>query len=34
MRSDTRKEYSAIGPTGVLFLMAAFVAYGRWFQVP
>ena len=29
-----RKEYSAIGLTGLLFLMAAFVAYGRWFLVP
>ena len=29
-----RKEYSAIGVTGLLFLMAAFVAYGRWFLVP
>jgi uncharacterized membrane protein YphA (DoxX/SURF4 family) len=29
-----RKEYSAIGFTGLLFLMAAFVAYGRWFLVP
>jgi len=29
-----RKEYSAIGFTGLLFLMAAFVGYGRWFLVP
>ena len=29
-----RKEYSAIGLTALLFLMAAFVAYGRWFLVP
>jgi len=29
-----RKEYSAIGVTGLLFLLAAFVAYGRWFLVP
>lgn len=29
-----RKEYSAIGVTAILFLMAAFVAYGRWFLVP
>ena len=29
-----RKEYSAIGVTGLLFLMAAFVAYGRWLLVP
>lgn len=29
-----RKEYPAIGLTGLLFLMAVFVAYGRWFLVP
>ncbi|HEX9567577.1 MAG TPA: DoxX family protein [Thermoplasmata archaeon] len=29
-----RKESRAIGVTGLLFLMAAFVAYGRWFLVP
>jgi len=29
-----RKEYSAIGLKGPLFLTAAFVAYGRWFLVP
>ncbi len=29
-----RKEYSAIALTGLLFLMAAFVAYGRWSLVP
>ena len=29
-----RKESSAIALTGLLFLMAAFVAYGRWFLVP
>lgn len=29
-----RKESSAIGLTALLFLMAAFVAYGRWFLVP
>jgi len=29
-----RKEYSAIGFTALLFLMAVFVAYGRWFLVP
>jgi len=29
-----RKEYSAIGFTGLLFLMTAFVAYARWFLVP
>ena len=29
-----RKEYSAIGFTALLFLMAVFVAYGRWILVP
>lgn len=29
-----RKEHSAVGMTGLLFLMAALVAYGRWFLVP
>jgi hypothetical protein len=29
-----RKEYSEIGFTGLLFLMAAFVAYDRQFMVP
>jgi uncharacterized membrane protein YphA (DoxX/SURF4 family) len=29
-----RKESSAVALTGLLFLMAAFVAYGRWFLVP
>jgi len=28
-----RREYSAIGVSGFLLLMAAFVAYGRWFLV-
>jgi len=28
------KEIVVIGLTGLLFLMAAFVAYGRWFLVP
>ena len=29
-----RKESSAVGLTGLLLLLAAFVAYGRWFLVP
>lgn len=29
-----RKEYSAVAMTGLLFLLAVFVAYGRWFLVP
>jgi uncharacterized membrane protein len=29
-----RKEYSAVGMTTFLFLLAAFVAFGRWFLVP
>ena len=29
-----RKEYSAIGMTALLFALAIFVAYGRWFLIP
>jgi hypothetical protein len=29
-----RNEYSAIGLTGLLFLMVAIMADGRWFLVP
>ncbi len=29
-----RKEHAAVGLTGFLFVLAAFVAYGRWFLVP
>ena len=29
-----RKEYSAIGLPGLLFALAVFVAYGRWFLIP
>ena len=30
----TRKEHSAIAMTGFLFLLAVFVAVGRWFLAP
>lgn len=30
----SRREYSAVAMTGVLFALAAFVAYGRWVLVP
>ncbi len=29
-----RKEYSAMGMTGLLFVLALVVAYGRWLLVP